>query len=82
MAAPRASFFRFLEQLAIQVAIAPTFLATLVNDILADLQPLLQKNKASVKLALSPTLPLLPVDPMPVRRVGENFTFDDECPQT
>ncbi|MFN3678126.1 sensor histidine kinase, partial [Thermosynechococcus sp.] len=67
------AFFRFLEQLAIQVAIAPTFLATLVNDILADLQPLLQKNKASVKLALSPTLPLVLVDPIQLRRVYENL---------
>ncbi|WP_460194422.1 GAF domain-containing protein [Thermosynechococcus sp. FA-CM-4201] len=61
------------QQPSLSLAIAPTSLATLVNDILADLQPLLQKNKATVKLDIPPTLPLVPVDPMQLRRVYENL---------
>ncbi|QLL29830.1 GAF domain-containing protein [Thermosynechococcus sichuanensis E542] len=55
------------------LAIAPTSLATLVKEILADLQPLLEKNKATVKLNIPPTLPLVPVDPIQLRRVYENL---------
>ncbi|URR35278.1 GAF domain-containing protein [Thermosynechococcus sp. HN-54] len=55
------------------LAIAPTALAALVNETLTDLQPLLQKNKATVKLDIPPTLPLVPVDPMQLRRVYENL---------
>lgn len=61
------------QQPSLSLAIAPTSLATLVNDILADLQPLLQKNKATVKLAIPATLPLVRADPNQLRRVYENL---------
>ncbi|MDR7898803.1 GAF domain-containing protein [Thermosynechococcus sp. JY1334] len=61
------------QQPSLSLAIAPTSLATLVKEILVELQPLLQKNKATVKLDIPPTLPLVPVDPMQLRRVYENL---------
>lgn len=71
------------RQPSLSLAIAPTSLATLVNDILADLQPLLQKNKATVNLQIPPTLPLVPVDPIQLRRVYENLitnALKHNCP--
>jgi PAS domain S-box-containing protein len=51
----------------------PTQIKTLVDQILADLEPLFEKNKAHVHHTTPADLPLIEVDPIQLRRVYENL---------
>jgi len=51
----------------------PTSVATLLEQVLIDLKPLLEKNNTQVQQQVSDTLPPAKVDPEQLRRVYENL---------
>ncbi|HEY9859863.1 MAG TPA: ATP-binding protein [Candidatus Obscuribacterales bacterium] len=51
----------------------PVDLGTLVVDVLADFEPLFAKNQVSFTTLIPKNLPLVPADPLQLRRVLENL---------
>jgi signal transduction histidine kinase len=51
----------------------PLQLGSLIESVIADFEPMLDKNQATIKLWLEAELPLLVADPLQLRRVYENL---------